>query len=183
MFSHLQESRTKSHVTVAWADKHHHCKWLLSPCSSLFICWVACHMECDICPSASSLVRWGEEQKRPWLYDHCSTTAKTSLCYQHCVQCKSKIIAHASPVLLGKLTAKTSTDAQLFVFRLRYCCGRGTREHVKYLLQGWDGDWFWCLIRDVFLSSAYFHVCSQQINWNQANTYVRIDSERWLMNS
>lgn len=55
-------------------------------------------------PPAFSLVAWGEEQKRPWPCVSVAQQQVKHLCYQYCFQFKSKIIAHASPILLEKLT-------------------------------------------------------------------------------
>lgn len=98
--------------------------------------------------------------------EHCFTTAKPSLCYQRCFQCKSKMIAHAGPIILGKLSVPK--PAQM----------------LSCLYSGWGigaegqvGMWSTYCSDEMmiglgassgmvvtFLSSAFIHVCNQQIS-------------------
>lgn len=95
VFSHFQESRAPSRITVTWEGKHHHSKHPLLPSSSPgFICWAWHHtiwnilllrwgQLCQLCPFPtfvhSQSTHWwdGEEKKRPWLYKHCSANIKS----------------------------------------------------------------------------------------------------------
>lgn len=128
MFSHLQESRPPSHVTVSWNDKRHHSWHPPLPSSSSFMCWPWCHMEWDIprvtwgqlscpCPLSQLLVhpqptRWWvgwDAEKALMLCKHCSATVRTSLCYQHCLSSNPKLCPYQ---LLGKKKTINSTPAQ-----------------------------------------------------------------------
>ena len=64
-----------------------------------------------LCPPRHSLVGWGEKQKRALtLCKHRSAVTKTSLCYQHCFQNKSK--TQCIPATVKKINstpAKIST--------------------------------------------------------------------------
>lgn len=89
MFSHLQVSRTPSHITVTWEDKCHNSE---HPTSSFpgFQCWAhnvvwdiplvsqcqlswLCPLPSFCAPSAYLLVGWCQEQERPW---HCASSAQ-----------------------------------------------------------------------------------------------------------
>ena len=84
VFSHLQESRAPSRITVTWADKRHHLEHPPLPPSSPQLSMLSvtsygmeyplvswgqlsrlCPLPTSCAPPAYSLVGWGEKQKRP----------------------------------------------------------------------------------------------------------------------
>ena len=104
VFSHLQESRAPSRVTVTWEDKHHHSERPPIPSSSpsfLLLSMTSYGMGYpfgqlgsavpavsppNLLPTPSLLTGRAEQQKEKasMLRRHCSATAKTRGCCQHC---------------------------------------------------------------------------------------------------
>ena len=108
-FSHLRESRAPSHVDGYLGRQTGNSKCPLSPSSSpSFYCsawhhmvwnsplvsWAQLSQLCPLpnfpCSPAHLLVGQGKQQTRFWLSKRCSAIMKTSPCYQHCFQNKSK---------------------------------------------------------------------------------------------
>jgi len=112
-FSHPQDSRAPSHITVTWEDKHHPVTpnlppfLLLSPALhakhnviwhgiSPSVSWGQLSRLCSprntLCtPSLLTSGAGREAAKTLTLCKHCSALTKTSRCYQHCFQDKPKI--------------------------------------------------------------------------------------------
>ena len=110
VFSHLQESSAPSHLSITWEDKHHHSKhppasfffpqlYMLNmmsygleyPLGQLGSAVPAVSPPNSLCPPSLLTGGVGEEAEKPLaLCEHCSEIAKTSLCYQHCFQHRSK---------------------------------------------------------------------------------------------
>ena len=152
VFSHPQESRAPSCVMVTWEDKHHRSEHPPLSFFPSFICWAWCHMVWNIplvswgqlsrlcplpascAPPASSLVGWGEEQKRPWLCKHCSAVTKTSLCYQHCFSTNPK---HS--LILATVKKINSIPAKISAF----CNNNLGAEHFWLSV---DGCWCYWLV-------------------------------------
>ena len=102
VFSHLQESRAPSHITVIGKTKavtpnvpyfpssfpHHMVR------NIPFVSWgqlsQLCPLPTSSAPLCYSLVGSCEKQKKPWLCKRCSAITKTSLCYQNSFEHKSK---------------------------------------------------------------------------------------------
>lgn len=124
MFSHPQESRASSHVTVTWEDRRRNSHCPLP--TFLFFCPPACMAEHDVLVSGISvaLVSWGQlsqpcplpascqPQPTRWrggvrnretltLCKRCSATAKPRVCYRHGFRHKSKMRHHPSGKKLG----------------------------------------------------------------------------------
>jgi len=116
VFSHLQESRAPSRVTVTWEDKCHHSdrpppSFFFSPLCMLsmtsygmespFGQWgsavLAVSPPIFFCtPSLLAGGVLGRADKTLTLCKDCSAVTKTSLCYQHCFQHKSKTLPPTS---------------------------------------------------------------------------------------
>lgn len=112
VFSHPQESRAPSQVTVTGADKHHPSKhsplpspslgsicWAKHPWSgiSLWSSWGQLSPHNSLCtPCLLTDVTVGETEKALTQFSCCWAEVTQSLCYQQCFQHKFKTQPHAS---------------------------------------------------------------------------------------
>jgi len=86
VFSHLQQSRAPSHVAVAWEDKWRHSEHPPPPSFFFPQLYVLSMALCGVGhPSGHSLMGGVRSRK-----DLGSAVTKTTLCYQHHFQHKSK---------------------------------------------------------------------------------------------
>lgn len=130
-----EESRAPSHITVAWEGKRPNSKCPLLPSSSptshaehdatwygSLVRWDQLSRLCPLpdsrVPTACLLLGWWEKQKKAlMLCKHFSAITKTSLCFQHVFQHKSKTYSRAG----------LYDENQLYPRQARY-----VSEHLRY---------------------------------------------------